>query len=263
MMYAWFISTALGATPRCTEVGIREITSIQPPHVLVLGERHGTQPDLRRALRVVRRLARKAPVTVALEAVHESGDSTLQAFARGELPRRELASALHWQETWGFPWGPYRPLVHRALRGDTLVAAGPTLESAPDDANFPVPSGYFAILSDAMAQHPVPPAFQDKFVRSMAWRDYRIAESARRAWNGEGFLVVVTGRGHVEGGKGVPWQLAKQTQAPVTAAILARGVDAPCYAGDRIWTVDPMRDLGIDQWFSTADAKLEATSNPR
>ena len=252
-MIAWWVASAMAAPPRCTEVGLRDVTDLTPPAIVVLGERHGTQPDLRRAWRAVRKLHRSGPVTLALEAVHTSHQPTLDRYAAGEVTLYDLPYALDWETSWGFPWIPYRPLVAASRRGVQVVAAGPTLGPAPQDAKFPVPPGYFSILSDAMAGHPVPPTFQDRFVRSMAWRDHSIAEAAINAWSGEGFLVVVTGRGHVEGGKGVNWQLSRRGEAKVYSAVLAEGEEAPCYPGDRIWTFDPIRDLGLETWLRSTD----------
>ena len=54
-------------------------------------------------------------------------------------------------------------------------------------------------------------------------------------WNGEGYLVVVTNRTRVEGGKGVPWQIDMELEQPVHSFVLAWGVEPPCYAGDQVW----------------------------
>jgi hypothetical protein len=98
-----------------------------------------------------------------------------------------------------------------------------------------VPAGYYKVLSDAMAGHEVPIEKQADFVRSMAWRDWRIADLALTGWDQKGYLVIVTGRGHVEGGKGVPWQLDQRVDVPVSGFVLAWGGEPPCYAGDRVW----------------------------
>ena len=61
----------------------------------------------------------------------------------------------------------------------------------------------------------------------------------------KGYLVVVVGRGHVEGSLGVPWQIARMTTAPVHAFTLAWGGDPPCYRGDKVWR--PSVDETIDK----------------
>ena len=54
-MIAWLLTTAL-AGQGCEYVRLDTITSLQAPAVIVLGERHGHQPDLRRARKVVEEL---------------------------------------------------------------------------------------------------------------------------------------------------------------------------------------------------------------
>ncbi len=66
----------------------------------------------------------------------------------------------------------------------------------------------------------------------MAWRDLRIAQLPFDAWGSEGVLVIVTGRGHVAGRHGTPFQLAQMTNLPVHTALLAKGED--CEAADRV-----------------------------
>lgn len=234
-MIAYFaVTAALADDGRCELIGFSDVTDVEAPAVIVLGERHGTQPDLARAGRVVRALADRAPVTLALEAVHEQYQSVLDDYAAGNLETDALPERLSWEHSWGFPWRPYEPLVTAARHDVKVVAAGTDLGPAPAGREYPVPAGYMTILGDAMAGHEVPPEQQERFVRSMAWRDFRLAENAVGGWDGEGYLVVVVGRGHVEGGKGTPWQLAQLTDKPVHAFVLA-WAEPPCYPGDKVW----------------------------
>lgn len=222
------------AEPACDEVRWPAVADVSPATVLVLGERHGAQPDLRRAWRVVRRLARRGRVTVALEAVHEDNQSVLDRYAAGDVRERALPESLRWERTWGFDWAAYRRLVTASKVGARVVAAGLTLGPAPAEAELVIPDGYDALLADAMAGHEMPDDMAARFVRSMVWRDRRIAELAVQGWDGEGVLVIVTGRGHIEGGLGVPFQLVDLTQAPVVSVVLD-DADAACLEGDRVW----------------------------
>lgn len=233
-MLVTMVTAALAGTGDCQSVGFSDITMVQAPAVIVLGERHGTQPDLARATRVVHRLSTAAPVTLALESVNQKYQPVLDRYAAGEIDPASLPSMLEWAESWGYPWGPYERLITAALWGVNVVAAGPDLGPAPDGEQFPVPPGYINILDDAMAEHPIPPEMEPRFVRSMAWRDYSIADAAIDRWDGQGYLVIVAGRGHVEGGKGVAWQVDQRLEAPVHAFVLA-WADAPCYTGDQVW----------------------------
>ena len=238
MVVGWLATAMVGDT-QCEVVSLRDVLAVTAPAVLVLGERHGTQPDLHRAATIVHRLLADAPVTVALESVDGSKQSVLDEFANQRVSWDELPTALDWESSWGFRWRPYAPLVTASARGAKVVAAGLPLGAPPEGADVTVPTGYFRVLEGAMAGHPVPPASERDFVRSMAWRDQRIAEQALAGWDGQGFLVIVTGRGHVEGGKGVAWQIDRRTEVPVSSFVLAWGGDPPCFAGDKVWRIDP------------------------
>jgi hypothetical protein len=235
----WLLVSAAWAQS-CEEIGFADVVNVPAPAVIVLGERHGTQPDLARATRVVRTLAKQGNVTLALEAVHQKFQPALDEYGDGKLEPAELREKLDWDNSWGFPWEPYERLVTAAVYGVKVVAAGPTLGPPPADApEFPIPAGYYGILSDAMAGHEVPVERQSDFVRSMAWRDFSIADAGLDAWDGQGYLVIVTGRGHVEGGKGTTWQADQRVEAPVHGFVLAWGEDPPCYAGDKVWKKGP------------------------
>lgn len=235
----WLVATlaaALGAQGDCEIIGMGDILANPPPAVIVLGERHGTQPDLARAWRVVRRLDNNAPVTLALQAVDHDLQPVLDRFARGEMDPEALEGELYWGETWGFPWRPYQPLVTAELRDVHVVGIGDDdVEPPPDDAEFPVPGGYMSILRDALGDNSMPLGLQSGFVRTFAWQDHQVASRALQAWDGDGYLVILVARAHVAGGKGVGWQAGLITEHPVESYLLAWGGDPACYRADQIW----------------------------
>jgi uncharacterized iron-regulated protein len=232
----WLVGAALAATGECEPIGMKDVMDVPAPAVIVLGERHGTQPDLARAARVVRKLAKRGPVTLALESVHEKYQSVLDDYSVGHVTLEHLPGQLDWSNSWGFGWRPYQPLVTAADLEVKVVAAGNDLGPPPADApQFPIPSGYMQILADAMADHLVPVELHDRFVRSMAWYDFRIADDALSHWDGNGWLVIVAGRGHIEGGKGVTWQVAQQKPDVKVAGFVLGWADPICYRGDRVW----------------------------
>lgn len=235
MIAALLLTSALAAS--CPTVTSAELAELPTPGVLVLGERHGDRGDLRRARRAVRALARRGPVTLALEAAHEDVQAELDRLASGDLRLRDLADALRWSETWGYAWRPYRRLFALHRRGVRLVAAGLTLGPAPDERQVPIPDGYAEVLAEVLAAHGGTPddAMKARFARSMAWRDLRIGELSLAGFDGRGALVILTGRGHVEGGRGTPWQLEQMGAPPVQTALLAPP-DGACEPGDRVLT---------------------------
>lgn len=232
-MLALLVATALGG--ECVYVGKADVTSVPAPAVIVLGERHGMQPDLRRAASVVRSYAGRMRTRVALEAVHHDHQKVLDDFAAGRVSAEALPDALDWGRSWGFAYRPYAPLVTASSVGATVIGAGLDLGHRPDDVTVPLPPRYVDLLREAMGGHPVPIGKEQEFVEAMAWRDHGIAKAALDGWDKRGWVVIVTGRGHVEGGKGVAWQAQRLTDVPVHAFVLARGEDPPCHPGDRLW----------------------------
>jgi uncharacterized iron-regulated protein len=230
----WWIAAAALAQ-ECERIGLGDVLAVPPPAVIVLGERHGTQPDLRRADQVVFRLSQSGhPVTVGLEAVHHEYQRVLDEYAQAAMDPGDLPHLLEWDDKWGFPFRPYQPLVTAALHDATVVAAGLDLGPQPEGQTLNLPPNYIDLLRDAMAGHEMPVEMESRFVQSMAWRDFRIAELSINGWDGDGYLVIVAGRGHVEGGKGTAWQAQQMVDAPVHSFVLA-WADSPCYPGDKVW----------------------------
>ncbi|MCB9692136.1 MAG: ChaN family lipoprotein [Alphaproteobacteria bacterium] len=227
---------AAAVAHECDEVALDELTSVEAPAVVVLGERHGARDDMKRALAVVEALRARGPVRLAMEAVHESNQGVLDAYAKGELKTGHLPRELRWDETWGYAWKPYKKLVTASRSGVQVVAAGLDLGPKPADREVEIPDGYDAFLKEAIGghAHQMSEEVRARFATSMAWRDFRIGELAAEGWDGQGFLVLLTGRGHVEGGLGTTWQLPKLVEAPVTSVVLDHD-GARCHPGDRVW----------------------------
>lgn len=229
----WFGATVLASEP-CERVGLSTVVGHDAPAVVVLGERKGHQPDLRRAERVVARLAKKGPVTLALEAIHRDHQGVLDAYAVGKVVPADLAGLVDWQDDWGFPWAPYEKLVTSAVIGVDVLAVGMHPTVRPPTSSIPIPPGYIHVLTDAMGEYPMPIEREGQFIQTVAYRDHSIASAAIQSWDRTGFLVILVDRLHVEGGLGVAWQAQRLTDAPVHAYVLA-WAEAPCYPGDLVW----------------------------
>ena len=226
------IGAAWGAT--CSEVGFSDVVDIPPPAVLVLGERHGHQPDLGRAKRVVKRLKKSGPVTLALEAVHERYQPVLDRYASGKIDAAMLPSALAWTDNWTFEWGPYRQLVTAQKWGVKVRAVGHEDVGKPINREIPVPAGYADQLRPWTGEPPIPVNLEHSFVESMAWQSYHIVESAKSGWDGNGYLVLLVDRALVEGGLGVSWQAEHMLEPAVSSVVLA-WAESPCLPGDQVW----------------------------
>lgn len=215
----WF--TAALAT--CTQTKIPEIAAIPAPAVIVLGERMGVKKDLSRARKLLKKL--QGPKQLAVAVVDRAKQQVLERHNRGELPTLLLEKELGWS---GFPFTAYSPLF---TMGVAVRAVGVPVEPKPEGTPVPLPAGYARLLSDGMAGHMMPADLESSFSQLVAWYDHRVALHAVEGWNGKGYLVVLADRTHVEGGKGISWQLQRLTEAPVHAVMLAD--PGACYSGDQ------------------------------
>ncbi len=227
-MWTLFLSVAF-AEP-CEITGLKSATEIAAPAVLVLGERKGHQPDLLRTERIITRLAKTGPVTVAMEAVHRDHQAVIDKYEAGSLSPTDLPDLLNWRDYWGFDFWPYERIVTASVVGAHVVGVGLDPSMRPEGAQMPIPPGYIHVLEDVLL-HAVPVELESRFVQTVAWRDFAIASAATEAWDGKGHLLILADRLHVEGGHGISWQAARMTEAPVHAFVLANA-DSPCYDGD-------------------------------
>lgn len=222
------------AQESCNYVTFAELSAQPPPAIFVVGERPSAWPDTWRAARLARRLAAQGPVTLALTAIPPQQQPVLDDYASGKVAPGDLPGLLNWSRFWPWDYGPYRSLVTGALWGAKVVAVGQPIDLRPADQPVPLPPGYPSVLETAYGEAPVPVEAEPRLVETVAWYDHRVAQAALSAWNGRGYLVIVADRLHVEGGKGIGWQLQRLAQAPVQAVVL-KDADGPCFPGDQVW----------------------------
>jgi hypothetical protein len=227
------------SSEQCAEITTSDVLAVQAPAVIVLGERHGTQPDLNRAKKIVRKLHTQAQVTLAIEAVHERFQPVLDRYEKGLVDPPAMQRALEWDKHWSFDYNSYRSLVTSANWGVKVLAAGHDEGTAPKDGDIPIPAGYLEQLRPAMGEQPVPAKLGPALAREMSWRSLHIAELAQQGWNGEGYLVILAHRALVEGGLGVSWHAERLFDPPVHAFVLA-WAKSPCFAGDAVYKPAPL-----------------------
>jgi len=227
MWVSWWLSVGWA----CEPVALDDV-SVEPGAVTVLGERHGRKADLDRARSLVRAAAGRGPVTVALEAVSADHQDVLDRLSAGEIRAGRVRRLADWSETWGYPFRPYRRILR--IDGVRYVAAGPRLGPKPEGAEVAVPDVYEARLADVAERHGSgEPGAVRKFAEAMAWRDFRIAELALEGWDRTSALVVIAGRGHVQGGLGITWQFDEGlTDARHQRVLLAPSPE--CEVGDLV-----------------------------
>jgi hypothetical protein len=231
-------ATELAHADGCAKTSISELTTPAGPRVLVLGERKGTLPDVARAASIVKKLAAKGPVTVALQAVRPDRQAELDQWKAGSIPAASLSVQLDWSGGpdnlyAGFPFEAYLKLFETRALGVKFVGIAQPYSLLPEGGTVQLPPGYIGVLADAMGDGPVPVDLETTTVETVSWADFRLASAAVDGWDRQGTLVVLVDRYHVEGGLGVQWQLQRLVEVPVDAALLANG-ETRCYAGDRL-----------------------------
>src|SRR5689334_17691740 len=133
-MLALLASLAAPATAQtCTKTSIGDLAAAAEPGVWVLGERKGTEPDLARARKLVLKLLKKGPVTLALQAVRVDHQEVLDGVQSGSVAVGAMPAALDWENSWGFPFEAYAPLFALAEKGVKLVAIGQDYAPRPPD----------------------------------------------------------------------------------------------------------------------------------
>lgn len=227
----WMLASMAQAQD-CERVSVGQLTRADGPGVLVLGARQATQKDLNRARRIVRRLAKDHAITLAIDVLPASAQDALDRFVRGVVSLEALPAALDWEHTTELSFAPYAPLIQLATDGVHVLAIGQPIALRPQDAPVQLPPGYINVLADTMGDGAVPVELESRLVQTVAYHDQQIARAALDGWDRSGWLVVLVDRTWVQGGLGVQWQAQRQTDSPVTAALLAEA-GAQCYPGDR------------------------------
>lgn len=90
--------------------------SIQSASMVMIGDFHAVQQSQRTQLRVLESLPKNRPVVLAVEFLPWARQKETEKFLGGELSEREFLAAVKWDETWGFSWDHYRPLVEWARK---------------------------------------------------------------------------------------------------------------------------------------------------
>ncbi len=211
--------------------------------VVLLGESHSSREDHAWQLQVLAALQGRTPnLVIGFEAFPRRLQPVLDRWVAGELSRRQFLEQSEWDKVWGFPSSLYQPLfdftrMHRIpmvalnVERDLVRRVGEVGWAAipPDDREGlsdprPASEDYVSMLSEIYAQHRRPDAADEeaakasdadepiisRFVEAQLTWDRAMAEaiaSARKDHPGH-LVVGILGRGHVEYGYGVTYQLA-------------------------------------------------------
>jgi uncharacterized iron-regulated protein len=204
--------------------------------IVLLGERHDVAEDHRWQLDVLAGLsARREELVIGFEAFSRGDQATLDAWSQGDLAVPQLLERTQWSEQWAVDPDLYLPLLHFTRRhriptlalnvdrglvarvGRTGWTRIPPAERHGIGDPAPPAAAYTERLLASYAEHACrPPATVratpefTRFVDAQLLWDRAMAEAlAAAAVRHEDALVVgVVGSGHLEGGDGIPHQLA-------------------------------------------------------
>lgn len=92
----------------------RLMESIDREKIILFGDFHSHKQSQRAFLRVLRMYINRpdhAPVVVALEMFKSDDQKHLDLWLKGHINDQELLDAVNYEQTWGFPWNNYRPIL--------------------------------------------------------------------------------------------------------------------------------------------------------
>jgi uncharacterized iron-regulated protein len=208
--------------------------------VVLLGEIHNSAADHAWQLESLKSLdGAGVPLSLALEMVPAARQPVLGRYAAGTLDETAFLEQLGWSEVWGHDPDLYLPLLRwarqrgvpllalnaepelvRRVRREGLAAVPPAQR---EGIGQPAPAGaaYRRRLEIAWRGHggggigpgsPLPAGQAEdleRFIDSQRLRDRAMAErlAAARRSQPQRVVVALVGRGHLEGGDGIPTQL--------------------------------------------------------
>jgi uncharacterized iron-regulated protein len=196
---------------------------LRAARVIFVGEEHANPHDHAAEIEVLERAFAADPsLGFAFEMLPRTYQASLDAYVAGTIDEKAFLKAVDWEQTWGYPWGLYKPLLefcraHRlpafalnapqslahaiALKG---VAGLTRKERAQVPELKPGPAAHREMVREAFAQHPHGrfngEAFEHFYEAQLVW-DETMAERIAAALTGEHapkHLVVVAGAGHTQ-----------------------------------------------------------------
>lgn len=219
--------------------------------VVLLGEHHDDADHHRWQLQVITALHAQHPrMVVGMEMLPRSVQPVLDQWVAGQLTETELLRQTGWARVWGFDAAMYLPILHFARLnripvigvnvdrklisaiGEKGLAALPL--GAREGVSIPAPasSAYRSELTQAFKQHGGRIDNETdlaRFVEAQLFWDRAFAEGLAAAANqpDRPLVVGIIGTGHLQGGNGVPHQLA-ELGIGETAVLLPVDSNIPC-----------------------------------
>ncbi len=99
------------------------LAEIDSADIVYGGDFHAHGPAQRTHLKILRHLAVERPLILALECFEARSQKWLDAYQAGRLDIATLRLRTKWDESWGFPWEHYRPLIELAKKKNWRIEA--------------------------------------------------------------------------------------------------------------------------------------------
>ncbi|BAY51123.1 hypothetical protein NIES2134_112930 [Thermostichus vulcanus NIES-2134] len=241
----------------------------QRQHILYLGETHDSVADHAAQLLILQELQRRRPLAIALEMIQRPFQAALDAYIGGEITEMELLVQTQYAQRWGFPWSLYAPIFRFAKEQQIPLIALNT----PTEVTRQVARQGLESLGEEDFRY-IPP-LADMDLSNTAYRD-RLQEIFMAAHQGlshsmnfeffyqaqvlwdetmakviaqhhqqhpDRLIVVLTGRGHVYFGDGIPQRVQRRLSPNLRQAIILLNPTATEKAkphiADWFWQNDP------------------------
>ncbi|MGE0526092.1 MAG: ChaN family lipoprotein [Bdellovibrionales bacterium] len=96
----------------CREAEVRR--ALNRARVVLSADFHAYSQSQRAHMRLLRDHIFHNPVILLLECLPHDCDEAVESFVSGRISERKFLELVNWEESWGFPWENYRPLLELA-----------------------------------------------------------------------------------------------------------------------------------------------------
>jgi uncharacterized iron-regulated protein len=248
------IETATGKVITLDEL----IPKLSDASIIYIGEMHTSSEDHQAQLTILKKLSESNKcIEMGMEMFPGAAQPVLNRFIQGEMTEDEFLQEVQWDQVWGFPFQLYRPLIDFARDRHMRILG---LNAPHKVVSAIAHHGLASLTEEDRAQvarefHLDDPKnrlriqqeftghgkegikdFESFFEAQLAWEETMAETLAQRLkeTGGKCMVVVIVGKGHINGRLGVPYLTALRVP-------------------DKYKTVAP---LPIDYPFSTFDPDL-------
>jgi uncharacterized iron-regulated protein len=204
-------------------------SSLKGARIVYIAEKHDEPSHHQFQERVIRALHQSGkPVTVGMEMIDVTQQAVLDEYLHGAISWNDFARRSAFNRGWGKTSPAYEriliwcrrhevPVVglnapetitRKLARGQRLTAA--EKQSVP---NFPEPPGGFKQFQKAMTSHATSGSLRRYYEAQRAWDMTMAARILRWLPQHPGTMVVLLGRFHADPRTGVPWYVARNSNA--------------------------------------------------